>query len=396
MSRRSHGSGSVYQRESDGLWIGTLEAGWTTRGTRRRLTVSAKTKREALQKLRDKERAIARTGMPTETTSARATVKSWADEWLPIQETKLAPSSYNSTRSAITKWIIPTIGHVKLEAVAPPHARAVHTAMFNANLKPTSVIRAHNTLVKLLKDAITEGGHHVPEAIFKTSAPEANKSQRDALPFTDALKVLQASAQDPHASRWVAALLQALRPAEARGLTWSHVNFEEDYLDISWQLKPLNYKVARDRSSGFRTPRNFECQHLVDAYHLVRPKTDDGNRKIPLVPWMKAALLQWRDTQGHSPYDLVWSRDDGRPLTDKEDVKAWKALLASAELPEYDLYEARHTAATLLRAAGVDDETIIAIMGHASILSTKAYLHTDIDRARSALLKVAKTLQLEA
>lgn len=395
MSRRSHGSGSVYQR-TDGRWIGTLEAGWTTKGTRRRITVSAKTKKEALQKLRDKERTIAKTGVPSETASARTTVKAWSEEWLTIQETKLAPSSFNATRSAVTKWIIPTIGHIKLESLSPPHARAVHTAMFDAELASTSVIRAHNVLVKLLKDSITEGGHGVPDAIFKTSAPEANRSKRDALPFADALKVLQTAQGDPRASRWVAALLQALRPAEARGLTWSHVNFDEDYIDISWQLKPLNYKVAGDRSSGFRKPRNFESIHLVDAYHLVKPKTDEGNRKIPLVPWMKAALLQWRDTQGSSEFDLVWPRADGRPLTDKEDVKAWKALLERAEVPEYDLYEARHTAATLLRAAGVDDETIIAIMGHASILSTKAYLHTDIERARAALLKVARTLQLEA
>jgi hypothetical protein len=38
MSRRDHGSGSVYKRSSDGRWMGTYEDGWTAAGTRPRRT----------------------------------------------------------------------------------------------------------------------------------------------------------------------------------------------------------------------------------------------------------------------------------------------------------------------------------------------------------------------
>lgn len=60
----------------------------------------------------------------------------------------------------------------------------------------------------------------------------------------------------------------------------------------------------------------------------------------------------------------------------------------------FDLYSARHTTATLLREAGVDDETITAIMGHTLILSTRAYLHSSDSRARAALDGVAARLGL--
>ncbi|WP_182354389.1 hypothetical protein [Flaviflexus huanghaiensis] len=63
MRTRRKGSGSVYQT-GDCRWRGTIEAGWTSKGTRRRITVSGRTEREALRKLRDKEREIARTGIP--------------------------------------------------------------------------------------------------------------------------------------------------------------------------------------------------------------------------------------------------------------------------------------------------------------------------------------------
>lgn len=44
----------------------------------------------------------------------------------------------------------------------------------------------------------------------------------------------------------------------------------------------------------------------------------------------------------------------------------------------------------------MDEETIVAIVGHASILSTKAYLHTDSARSRKALEDVADRLGLVA
>jgi len=228
-------------------------------------------------------------------------------------------------------------------------------------------------------------------------APTAgDQGKREAIPLGDSLKILQAALETTYATRWVAALLQALRPAEARGLTWSAINFNKGEIDISWQLKPLPYNTPRDRTSGFRVPTGYDTLHLVDAYHLVRPKTRAGRRIIPMVPWMRDALLKWRERAEANDYDLVWPNGDGRPMTDKQDRALWQAVIKDAKVPAYDLYAARHTTATILRELGVDDETIIAIMGHASILSTKAYLHTDRDRARAALEKVAARLQLGA
>jgi integrase len=58
------------------------------------------------------------------------------------------------------------------------------------------------------------------------------------------------------------------------------------------------------------------------------------------------------------------------------------------------LYEARHTAATLLLANGVDETTIKAILGHSSVLSTQSYLHTDRTRTRAALAASAEMIGL--
>lgn len=58
------------------------------------------------------------------------------------------------------------------------------------------------------------------------------------------------------------------------------------------------------------------------------------------------------------------------------------------------LYEAHNTAATLLLARGVDDTTIKAVLGHSSVLSTQASLHTDHTRTRAALAASAEMVGL--
>lgn len=390
---RTYGRGSVYQR-NNGKWVASLEVGWTSRGTRRRITRTRPTKKAAQAALRDMERDLAETGVPDAATAVNQSTKAWFEQWLANTETSLAPSSWATNRSAVNQWITPTIGHVQVSKLGAQHVRQVVKAVLDGGRAPSTAVRTHSVLLKGLSAALQEGRRVAP-AVFHVPAPSANESERDAIPLDDALAILAAALDTDHAARWVAALLQALRPAEARGLTWDAIDFDSDTIDISWQLKPLPYRVKGDRASGFRVPTGYDTEHLVDSYHLVRPKTRSGRRLIPMVPWMKAALMDWRDKQtGPNPHSLLWPADDGSPQTDKQDRKAWRALLANAEVPAYDLYAARHTAATLLRRAGVDDETIVAIMGHASILSTKAYLHTDTERARQALEKVAATLQL--
>ena len=97
---------SVYQRK-DGRWVGTIEAGYTSSGARKRVTVTARTEPEVKRKLRDKQAAV-RAGQET---AHRVTVKAWADEYLSIRVRELSPKGYNAAANPIKNWVIPTIGH---------------------------------------------------------------------------------------------------------------------------------------------------------------------------------------------------------------------------------------------------------------------------------------------
>jgi hypothetical protein len=368
---------------------GSIDAGYTRSGGRRRPVVTGRTEAEVKRKLRDKVRALE---AGSARSSAPATVKSWSDVWLPLVKARRRPSSYIASRTAVRNWIVPTIGHMRLADLTPVDIRAVDTAVTAVN-STTTALRYRSTLMKMLKDAVKEG-HTVPDRVFHVDPPVVAVTDREAMPTEDAIKMLAAATTLPHGSTWAAAFLQGLRPAERRGLTWDAVG--EDTFTVSWQLQSLPYNVRRDRSSGFRIPDGFEHRQVAGALHLTRPKTKAGLRVYPLVPWMRDALDHWRAiADPNPPGGLVWPM----AANDKADVAEWQWLQDTTNVRHpsgryYHRHEARHTTATLLLELDVPESVRVAIMGHSTIASTRAYEHVRDPQVLQALTGIAGRLQL--
>lgn len=394
--RRQHGTGSIHRRASDDRWIGTIEAGWTAKGTRRRITVSATTEAECRRLLRDRQRQIARDGLPSTGTAASTTVKAWAEQWSGRRGAEVRRSSAATDVSLVRRWIVPTIGTRRLDRLTPADIRAVGTAIMSAGRSSSTAQRAHVVLTKMLRDARMEG-HEVPPRVLEVRAPTKAASDREAIAIDDAHALLRAAADTPDAARWVAALLQGMRQGECLGLTWDRVDLDAGTLDVSWQLDTLKY--ADRRAGTFVVRPGLAVRHLVGAWHLVPPKTARGQRIIPLVPWMTAALRAWREVCPASPWGLVWPDEHGMPRRDVDDRAAWYALQDAAGVRHpsgrrYTLHEGRHTTATLLLEAGVDPAVVTAILGHSSIITSRGYMHVSQALARRALDDVADRLGL--
>lgn len=383
----------VYQR-TDGRWAGTVEAGYTARGTRRRITRTGATKAEAKAKLKALKRQIAAEGTPA--VSSRTTVKAWSETWLEITQRDLRPRSWNADRSAVRTYIIPTIGHRRLDQLAPSDIRAVSDAVRKAGKSTSTARRYHITLTTMLKAAIQEG-HQIPDRVLKVKPPTLAVHDRTAMSVPEALAMLHVASFLPHGSRWAMAFLHGMRQGECLGLTWDTVDLDIGMVTVEWQLQPLPYL---DRRAGtFRIPDGYEVRQLVGAHHLVRPKTKSGYRVIPLVPGMLEALRDWKEIAPESEHGLVWPATNGGPADDKDDRDEWRAIQGTAGVGHpngryYTVHEARHTTATQLLESGVDPRQITALMGHSSILTTRSYQHPGTRPALAALEAVAGTFEL--
>lgn len=401
-TRRRYGSGSIM--EKDGKFIGRIDIGWTITGKRRRKVVVAPSRKECAKRIRDEIRKANDANKPTG--NPRTTVKTWCDKWAELTEPKTKPRTWETTSGAIRRWIIPTIGHIRLADLTPTHIRSVAAAQVRAGRSTTTARRTHAVLKTILKAATVEG-FDVPARVLMLEAPPVAIHDRGDIERDDALALLDAASTLPESSRWVAALLQGMRQAECLGLTWSCVDLDGSTIDISWQLQSLPY--ADRAAKTFSIPSDMEARRLEGAYHLVRPKSEKGKRIIPLVPWMTAALAAWKVIAPTSKHGLVWPRPNGRPQNKQLDTRAWVALQDRAQVAKvedapgvdgakvgrrYHGHEMRHTTATLLLEAGIDTEIIKAIMGHSSIITTRGYQHVNQELARRALVQIASTLRL--
>src|SRR5689334_15867729 len=114
-SRRGHGEGSIYQRESDGRWCSTVDLGWVD-GKRKRKVIYGKTRKEVAEKLkvmlRDQQQ-----GLPVAT--ERQTVAQYLATWLESARPKLRASTHTRYEQLIRRQIVPTIGMRQLAQLRP-------------------------------------------------------------------------------------------------------------------------------------------------------------------------------------------------------------------------------------------------------------------------------------
>lgn len=393
-ARREYATGSLYQRKSDWRWIGTIEAGWTATGARKRIPVSGKgcidgcppkcAHRTAIKrKLERKKGELEKGG----STTGRTTVKQWADTYLEMRLRDLRPKGYNAAASPIRKWIVPTIGHRRLDQLTPADVRAVQEAQRKAGRQGGDT---HRVLLTMLRTAQQEG-HNVPAPVLTVKAPGAPKSDRQAMSVEQGLACIEEASRMPNGVRWLFTLVYGQRLGECLGLRWDAIDFDAGPFGeavIEWQLQPLPYNTPRDRKSGFRVPDDHEAIHLVDSYHLTRPKSRAGYRVAPLLEPIRDGLLAWKKVAPKSPHDLVWPEPNGRPRNDKHDREEWWALQERAgvhhptrtrkvdgkTLPGYfHVHECRNTAATMLLEAGVDEHVITDLLGHSALATSLKY-----------------------
>ena len=227
----------------------------------------------------------------------------------------------------------------------------------------------HNTLAAASTGVGARLAHYLPDIPVMV------------LEFIDGPTMTSARLREPEQIARIAASVRALHAGPAFANTFNMFRTMDFYLEI----------VARH---GFRIPDGYIAHRLVDSYHLVRPKTEKGQRTIPIVPWMHDALVQWRDDSKPNDHDLVWPGQYGRPMREETHRAAWRDLSAAAGVPAHDLYSCRHTTVTLLTEAGVHPSVIRAIVGHASDRSTRAYTHVQLKSIRDALDGLATTLKL--
>lgn len=399
--RRQRGEGGLYQRQSDGMWVGAIDLGWRD-GKRRRKVVSSKTQKGALRKLNDEKKKLATQG---DLSTTDVTLAFWLSYWLDsIVRPRADPETFKRYRTNVDKHIVPEIGKQKLEKLGLHHVRELHRRFVRLELSESTAASAHRTLVTALNDAMKERGlgRNVAQLV---DAPRIADTDPVALSMEEVRRFMEIAQRDPRtASRWLAAFMVGTRQGETLGLRWSSILWDQGVMDIAWQLQRLSYRhgcaekepwtCGRKRAAdcpdvALDVPRGFEAVQLYGRLCLTRPKS--SRHLIPIPAHLRVALEQRRaqvdDERASyvSDHDLVWCRPDGEPIAHEDDYDEWVDWLGAAGIDHVKLHAARHTTATLLRALGYPMDIIRMILGHSTVLMTQRYTELDIRLAHEAL-----------
>jgi integrase len=188
-----------------------------------------------------------------------------------------------------------------------------------------------------------------------------------------------------------------LRQGEALGLRWQYLDLDAGTLTVRWQLQRLAWRHGcADPHACAKDCHRSDCppgctrhgracpQRTGGGLRLTELKSDKSRRTIALPSQLVVALKAHRAAQLHERMtagpawldgDFVWCQPNGRPIGNHADWDEWRALLAQAGIRQVRVHDARHTAATLLLAQGVDQRVVMEILGHSQISMTSRYAH---------------------
>lgn len=401
--RRARGEGGFFQR-ADGKWVGRVTL---ADGTRKQIV--RRDYAEAVE-ARDKLASDVRTGRAGKAKTTN-TVADWLQHWREnIHRANVDPSTLDDYETTTRVHIVPAIGKIKLARLTADDVRTMHKKIAESSTRQAQI--AHHILNRALKDACTEGKLDINVASM-VPTPGHVKTKRTPWTVATAQRIMDtAAAMDAEsgtrlASRVSAAFYTGARPGECVGLELDRVDLNKGIADFGWQLKqltrshgcgtqkpdgtwPCGRKVAGYCPESFwDLPPGYEHRECYKSLLWTRPKTDDGQRVLPIVePLLDLMDRHISSDSGPNPYGLVWHHRDGRPISPREDHRYWAQLLAKAGVVG-DRYTARHTTGTEFLHAGVDRMVAREVMGHADEQTTEIYQHVDLTLRREAMKKVA-------
>jgi len=188
--------------------------------------------------------------------------------------------------------------------------------------------------------------------------PAGPRAQGRTLTVEQARLLLEAAHGHPLEAAFVLGLTCGLRPGELLGLGWEDIDLDQGLVRVS-------RAVSRVGGTGQLRPT----------------KTASSRRQLPLPAAAENALRQHRARQlaqqklmGEYSQDLGLVCPTGRgTLLDPANLRrSLRTVTEQAGLGRWHPHELRHSAASLLSAAGVPLEEVADVLGHASTRVTSA------------------------
>src|ERR1019366_9676993 len=222
-----NGEGSLYQR-ANGRWVGAVTLGYDTNGRPVRKSVSAMTKTEARQKLKDLQGKLD-DGFtpPTREEPLAQLFERWDRDVLSTQVQSDARDNYMTVARC---HIIPTLGKKKVSALTVADVQHLTASKLRGGpdgvprpLSVSTVRRIRSVLAQALDVCLVEGSL-LRNVAKLTSAPKAAGTDGRTLTHAQAKRLLKELEGHRLGALFIVMLSMGPRWGEALGLRWDDVD----------------------------------------------------------------------------------------------------------------------------------------------------------------------------
>jgi integrase len=395
--RRRNGEGSIYQRKSDGLWVGAAYV-LTTASVYKRKVVYGDSWEEARAKL---TQLIARSeqGIPVPDRSAR--VRAYLEYWLAAYVAELRPTTARGYESVVRLHLIPGLGSKQLDKLTAQDVRLFLAAVREKCLCCTNRLDQHRRpanqccsagrccqrhpstrqvqyIHAVLRNALAQAVREelIPRNVATLVRVPAPRYRVGKGLTVDQVRVLLRAAEGHRLyPLYLVAATIGLRRGELLGIRWQDLDLDAGTL---------------------RTEKTV--QRVAGELRLQDTKTEESDSVLPLpeVTWVtlldhQAAQERERTRAGEAWRDhgLVFPSEVGTPMEPRNLSRHFDALRKRAGMPNVRLHDLRHTVVTLLLELGVPPHLVQAIARHADVdITMKIYAHSNLDAMREAVKRL--------
>jgi integrase len=307
-------------------------------------------------------------------TGANLNCGEWLDRWLvQVQETR-RETTYSGYRKSVERDIKPMCNDLPLIELTSEHVRNVYREMVKKGYATATI----DATARRFRTALYAAMNETPALITANPArgvipPKGNPPRvRRVWTFTDLRNFASFVSNERDAAMWAFWMTTGIRRGELCGLFWDRISFENAEVVIDWQrTKTIEGKVV---------------EGLV--------KTDAGERRVPLVPQVSAALKTWRADQASVRLakgerwragDRVFTTFRGTSYFPDSLNDRLEKIIKKTGLPRISPHELRHTYATRALENGMDVKILSKMLGHSRVETTmNLYMHPSTDQLKAA------------
>ncbi len=230
--------------------------------------------------------------------SASVTINDAGAFWLATAENAgLEPTTIVQYRQHLRLHIEPLLGSVRLSQLSAPMVREFEDKLAKDGRSTAMVRKVRVSLSSLLSDALERGlvARNVVRELRRSrqrgSENRLERRQRGKLrvgvdiPATDEIRAIVNASKGRWRPLLLTAIFTGLRASELRGLRWSDVDLDK---------------------------RELHVRQRADRFHGIgKPKSEAGERRVPLTPMVANALREWKLTCPKGDKGLVFPSGAG-------------------------------------------------------------------------------------